>query len=141
MFIRPEQFKVFEEQAEAEFVEEVVEHLLDEYPDVDVRLPSQALKLEEISRPVLRKLVRCALARARGYGMSWESSLVSFVSLMFVVAPNFDEHPLVRRVLRDETSGPNARIDLLWEEVSDETWDAVELDYDPKAWNADPRKP
>jgi hypothetical protein len=83
-------------------------------------------------------MVRNGIARARRYGMNWESSLTAFVVLMFVAAPNFDEHPLIQRILRDDGAAPNERIDRLWEKTSEANWKTVEQDYDASAWSIKP---
>jgi hypothetical protein len=67
--------------------------------------------------------------------MTWESSLMAFVAIMFVAAPNFDQHPLIGRVLKDEAVAPDARINQLWERTTDQNWEAVAQNYDPSAWD------
>ena len=46
----------------------------------------------------------------------------------------FDEHPLVRRVLKDESIPAQARLDALWARTTEKNWDAVRTAYDPGAW-------
>jgi hypothetical protein len=70
----------------------------------------------------LEQRVHARLDRARSYGMTWEKTLASFVSLTFVVGEHFDEHPAVRRVLNDSSVPPNLRTDILVETLSDEEW-------------------
>ncbi|HEY0079790.1 MAG TPA: hypothetical protein VGB73_14340 [Pyrinomonadaceae bacterium] len=134
MIIRREQFEVFEPVAELAFIDEMVEQLLEEHADVEVELPEQMLSLEEIPEEMLRVMVLKGVNRARGYGIEEQSSIASFVSLMFVVAPNFDEHPLIRRILSDERHPSDSRIDLLWEQTSEDNWEAAEEMYNPHAW-------
>ncbi|MGH9760485.1 MAG: hypothetical protein ACREDR_37500, partial [Blastocatellia bacterium] len=100
--IRPEQVDAFQEVADAAFVRRVVEHLRERHPSAIVRISSGTVKVEQIQDDVIRKMVESGVARARGYGMTWESSIASFVVLMFLTAPNFDKHPLIERVLKDE---------------------------------------
>ena len=100
--IRREQFEVFQPVAEAAFVRRVVEHLRDNHADAVVQLPNEVILVKQIADERLRRLAKDAIARARGYGMDWESTVTAFVVLMFVAAPNFDEHPLIQRVLKDE---------------------------------------
>jgi hypothetical protein len=66
--------------------------------------------------------------------MKWKSSLKAFVVTMFVAAPNFDEHPIIQRILRDEKLEPEARLDALLERTSDQNWEAVEKNYSAGAW-------
>jgi hypothetical protein len=53
---------------------------------------------------------------------------------MFEIAPNFDEHPAIQRVLGDKLIPADKRFDLLFEIVPDEAWDGVEENYDADAW-------
>jgi len=79
-------------------------------------------------------MVQNGIDRARGHGLGWESSLAAFVVIMFVAAPNFDQHPLIKRVLQDDDAPPDARIERLWHRISNQNWRAVEAYYDPNAW-------
>jgi hypothetical protein len=137
MLIRSEHLATFQPQADEQFIDELVEHLLDEYDDVTVELPLETTGIDEVPREVLREMVGKGIERARRYGLTWESTLASFVSLMFVVAPNFDEHPLIQHALTTETIAPDERIELLWEGITDEHWDAAGNSYDPHAWGVD----
>src|SRR6185503_14510257 len=123
LIIRPEQFEVFQPVAEAAFLRRVVEHLREKHSNVVVQLPNEVLLIKQMSDERLDPLVRNGIARARKYGMDWESTVTAFVVLMFVAAPNFDAHPLVQRVLKDERVAPDSRIDQLWERRSEENWD------------------
>jgi hypothetical protein len=135
LIIRHEQFQVFQAGADAAFEERLAHHILKVHAGATVVLPGRELKVAEIPGALLREMVGKGLARARGYGMRYESSLAAFVSLMFAVAPNFDEHPLIRRVLEDESTPPDLRIEMLDEYVTDENWEAAAQSYDPGAWN------
>lgn len=137
MIIRPEQFEAFQRVADEAFAEQVVDHVLWEHAEELVQIGETTLEVAEISDVVLREMVREAIRRARSYGLRWESTLTAFVALMFVIAPNFDEHPLIQRVLRNDREPPDSRIDLLMAEISDESWDAAKENYDPHAWKVE----
>jgi predicted NAD-dependent protein-ADP-ribosyltransferase YbiA (DUF1768 family) len=137
LMIRPEQFEVFQPVAEAAFVRRVTEHLREHHAEAVVQLPNEVILVKQLSDERLRGLVEGAIERARGYGMDWESSVTAFVVLMFVAAPNFDKHPLIHRVLKDETAAANSRVDRLWERTSEENWEAVRKNYDAAAWGAE----
>ena len=122
--IREEQLRQFEPQADAALVARIVEHLHEEHADVTDTLPDD----------VLREMVEAGMARARGHGLTWESSLAAFVALMFEIAPNFDEHPRVRHYLDSSTVPPDERLNRLAASLSDEDWEAIERDYDAAAW-------
>lgn len=137
LIIRQEQIEAFQPVAEAAFVRRVVEHLRADHADAVVQLPNEVILVKQISDERLYGIVKHAITRARDYGITWESSLTAFVVLMFVAAPNFDKHPLIERVLRDERVEANSRVDQLWERTSEENWEAVRKNYDPAAWEPD----
>ncbi|MDQ3684472.1 MAG: hypothetical protein M3430_02560 [Acidobacteriota bacterium] len=122
--IRPEQIEVFQPQAEVAFIERLMAHLRQEHASVVGRLPDD----------VLKDMVESGLTRARQYGLTWESNLTAFVALMFEVAPNFDEHPLIQRILTDENVPPDDRIDVLIERTTEQNWEAAKEGYDADAW-------
>ena len=135
--IRREQFEVFQPVAEAAFVRRVAEHLRDSHADAVVQFPNEVVLVKQITDERLLGLAKDAITRARGYGLDWESAVTAFVVLMFVAAPNFDKHPLIQRVLKDERVDANSRIDQLWERTTEENWEAVRKNYDPTAWFTD----
>lgn len=132
--IRADQVAVFQPVAEAAFVRRVVEHLREHHAEVVVQLPNEVMLVKQISDERLSGLAGAGIGRARAYGMDWESAVTAFVVLMFVAAPNFDAHPLIGRILKDERVPANSRIDRLWERTSDENWEAARKNYDVAAW-------
>ncbi len=136
LIIRREQFAIFQPVAEAAFVRRLVSHLRDNHGDAVIQLPNEVILIRQIADERLYPLVEDGIARARDYGMDWESAVTAFVVMRFVAAPNFDAHPLIQRVLRDERVPANSRIDQLWERTSEENWEVVRNNYDPAAWAA-----
>jgi hypothetical protein len=132
--LRSEQLQVFQHVAEANFVNHITDHLTAKHAAVVVRLPHQTATIKELPTEVLRGLVRKGIARARTYGLTWESTVGSFVVVRFVAAPNFDKHPLIRRVLQDERVPADLRINQLWRRTTPKTWAKVHERYDPAAW-------
>jgi hypothetical protein len=132
--IRPEQYDAFQPVAEAAFVAEVVDHLRNTRPDEVVRLPGGQTTIAKLPDDILSDMVRGGIARAREYGITWRSTLLAFVKLMFVFAPNFDDHPLLKRVLLDNDTDPNGRLDKLMQNSTEENWEAVRREYDVTAW-------
>ena len=61
--------------------------------------------------------------------------MASFVVLMFIAAPNFDEQPSISYVLKNERIEPESKIDELWEWTTESDWELVERNYDPFAWS------
>ena len=138
--IRPEQLDAFQPQAKAAFINQLVDYLRREHADSTVQLPDRMSTVEEIPDETILEMVRNGIARARKYGISWESSIGAFVVLMFVTAPNFDEHPLIHRTLTDDSVEPNSRVDRMWERTTEENWEAVEQNYDANAWKLKPQE-
>ncbi|HEV2705334.1 MAG TPA: hypothetical protein VGV59_05390 [Pyrinomonadaceae bacterium] len=66
--------------------------------------------------------VRVAVARARGYGLKWESSLAIFVTATFVVGDDFDQYPPIRQILTDHSIPPDTRVYLLRERITEGEW-------------------
>ena len=136
LIIRREQFEIFQPIAEAAFVRRVTAHLRENHAEAVIQFPDEVILIRQISDDRLYPLVQNGIARARGYAMDWESAITAFVVLLFVAAPNFDAHPLIQRILRDERVPANSRIDQLWERTSEENWEVVRKHYDPAAWTA-----
>jgi hypothetical protein len=135
--MRPEQLQVIQHVAEASFVNRLADHLTAKHADAVVRLPRRTTTVKELPLEELKGLVRNGIGRARAYGLTWESSVGGFVAVAFVVAPNFDAHPLIRRVLKDERVPADLRIDQLWRRTTKKTWAKVRERYEPAAWSRD----
>jgi hypothetical protein len=138
--IRPEQLETFLPVAEASFERRVADYIREEHADEAVTLPAGEgevieNKVNGLDDETLLKMVRTGIARARSYGMTWESSITAFVVLMFVVAPNFDGHPLMTHILKDGSIEPDERIDRLCEQTTDSNWEAAKRDYNVAAWS------
>jgi hypothetical protein len=135
MIIRQTQIDAFQNQADAEFVKQIAEHLRADYPAAVVRLPTGPVAIEEIMQGTLHEMIRGGITRARGHGLTWESSIVPFVVLMFLTAPNFDEHLPIQSALRDSEVVEDAKLDLLLERTSNRDWVEVDERYEAATWN------
>lgn len=134
MIIRPEQMQAFAAVAEKAFVARVVEYLRQKHGAVGVHLPSGIATVGQIPQRTLQKMVENGIARARGYGMNYESALAAFIVILFEAAPNFDDHPLIQRILKDESVPPNSRIEELLSRATEQNWEAIKQHYNPDAW-------
>jgi hypothetical protein len=134
LMIRPEQYEAFQPVAEEAFVTEVVDYLKKSRPDEVLRLPWGETTIAELPDDIFSEMVRGGIARARAYGVTWRSTLLAFVMRMFVASPNFDDHPLLKRVLLDSDTEPNLRLDKLMRNSTKENWEAVKQAYDVDAW-------
>lgn len=132
--IRSEQIRPFEQDAENAFIERVMSFLRENHADEKVCFRGKKSLVAELPENDLRTMVENGVARARSYGLTWKSSLISFVVLMFSVAPNFDRHLFVWGTLRDDNIPAERRIDVIIEQMSDEDWRIIAEGYDEKAW-------
>ena len=87
----------------------------------------------------LRAMVAHGVERARGHGLTWESSIGRFVGLMFAIAPNFDQHVPVSAVLADDTLPPDERVPELFRLLTPEQWTGAVRRYDLSAWPVLPK--
>jgi len=140
LIIRPEQLEIFKPVADAQFAERVAAYLRRKQADTVVRLANGATLVSRLSDETLMKMVRLGIERARLYDFTWESSITSFILLMFKVAPNFDRHPLIARALKDARFAPDERIEKIWERVTARNWEAAREDYDASAWQLKPEE-
>ena len=133
--IRNEQSRPFQPQAEDAFVNRVMEYLRKNHHDTEVYLPeSKNIKVADLSDALLREMVSGGVNRARVYEINWASNLISFVVLMFIAAPNFDEAEKVKEVLLDEKIEVEKRIDKLLARLTDHDWEKIAKTYSAKAW-------
>jgi hypothetical protein len=122
--IRAEQMEVFQRRAEEAFVRRVVQHLRSEH----------AKAIERYDDGLLREIVQEGIGRARRHGLTWESSLTAFVALLFEVAPDFDRHPSIARILQDERIPANHRVRALVDRIGEEEWEEAAGLGDPDRW-------
>ncbi len=124
MKIREEQIDEFRRQSEEEFVENVASDLRENQPD----------KVADIDEQELRRRVRFGLEKAQKYGMTGQYPIAMFIELMFMVAPDFDEYPLVNSILKDNQIPPNDRVDRAVAEMNEQRWGNVKVRSD-HIWN------
>jgi hypothetical protein len=82
----------------------------------------------------LRRRVRHGIDKARGYGLTWESSLTIFVAHMLTINPKFDEQRAIHEVLVDPAIPGDERMEALLGLVEDEDWDEAEKQCDPEEY-------
>jgi hypothetical protein len=122
--IRDEQLRAFLPANDIQLVDFIAAHLKQQTPELVDPLPESDLRL----------MIHHGIVRARGHGLRRTEDLTAFVALMFEIAPNFDEQPAIRGVLRDATIPSNERMDRLFDRVPDGAWDEAERAYDPDSW-------
>ena len=137
--IRREQMEVMQALAEANFERRLADHLLANYPESLVKLPDgEEFLVSDLFEKKLGDLIRTGIAKAKGYGVTNESSLAAYVALMIDVAPNFDEHRLCEVLLNDQDREPNERVSELLSVLTEKNWDSIRNDYRRAAWIYEP---
>lgn len=110
--IRQTQLSALQSEADRRFELRVVVHLQEFHAREVAGLGSEQIK----------RRVREAAARARAYGMTWQSTITAFVAYTFVLAERFDDNPSIQKILADDGTEPNARIDRLLREMRHSHW-------------------
>ena len=132
--IRADQMSEIEQGTQEKFVQRIARHLLEDYPDAVVILPSQEkFTVDTLPKETRLELVRVAIARAREFKMVFESSIAAFTAIMFETAPNFYKHTLCQVILNDDLE-PDAQIDMLVSVLNEKTVKTIQERYDPLAW-------
>jgi len=80
--------------------------------------------------------VGAGLTRARAHGLSRRADLVTFITLQFVVAPRFDEHPDVAEILDDHSVARQERMDRVLERLGDGLGDAIAASPELAEWTS-----
>ncbi len=101
LVIRKKQIEALDRQSEKLFLDRMVDHLSEIFPEKCKELGSKAQ---------IRELARQGLERARGYGIDTEQDVALFVDIMFGIGPDFpdgEDMRWARSILENEgLSGP-----------------------------------
>lgn len=118
--IRQAQMDEFRKQSEQEFIEKVAQDIRENHAD----------KVADISEEELRRRVEFGLEKAQKYEMTGKYPIALFIELMFIVAPDFYEYPLIHFTLQDKRISPNKRIDQAVKEMNEQRWENVKVRSD-----------
>jgi hypothetical protein len=125
LVIRQKQIDALIKGTDEEFVEFLTGHVREEFPE----------KTAERDEETLRRMVEGGIRRAESHGFTTAEDITGFISIMFEIAPNFDEQPQIKAVLDDDKFAPEDRIERLWSPlVTDEAWEEAENNYHENAW-------
>jgi hypothetical protein len=124
--LRPEHVEALRRPADEALARELMEFIEQLRPAAVANLP----------KDVFMKRVLVGIDRARQYKFLRKSSVASFVTLMFDIAPNFDEQPGIQAVLTDPRYSPDLRMDMLIGRTRAEDWNEAESRADAKVWAA-----
>lgn len=105
--ISEEQMRVFQAEAERQFVERTIEHIQIHHAE----------RVEGLTAAETEERVRKALDRARSYGLSRRDTLTAFVAFTFEYGWGFDEREPAHSVLTDRSIAPDDRIETLVERL------------------------
>ena len=111
--LRKEHLAAFEAQVVALFAARVVAHVKAVWP----------AECGELGEQAVVEIVRGAIQRGAGLGLSTELDIVRFVDLAFILAKDFDTNPLAvwtRPILSDKATVPAARLDKLYQRMEEE---------------------
>jgi len=154
MIIRKEQLSVFQDAGDLHFIRRLMAALRENNGDALILIPPtgstakiqqrtegtmemspiKSMPLARVPEDTLFELVKGGIAKARKYGFEDEHSLSAFVATMVEIAPNFDNHPLIQQMLKDENIPQLDRMDRLLDDTLPLTWELVAEDYDVTAW-------
>lgn len=123
--------------------QEQIQNFIAQNDDDLVRLIRQIMReccpgrVENYSDKVLDGMIRLGLDKAKKYSFTKAETIAAYVTVMFEIAPNFDEQPPIKQVLEDNNYLADDRFFQLWRRVDDKVWLEAEQNYDPKMWFPD----
>ena len=125
LVIRQEQMDALIKGTDDEWVETLVRQTKEDDPEISKKYDDDAL----------RSMVRVGIKKAEHYGFTAADDQAAFVSIMFEVAPNFDDQDEIRAVLEESGLKPSYRLEKLFSSaVPEEVWDKAEENYKEEAW-------
>ena len=123
--------------------QEQIQHFIAENDDALVRLIRQIMReccpgrVENYSDKVLDGMIRLGLEKAKKHKFAKAETIAAYVTVMFEIAPNFDEQPTIKQVLEDDNYIEDDRFFQLWSRVDEKVWHDAEKGYDAKIWFPD----
>ena len=109
---------------EPELEELIYDHLAEENPEA----------FDGLSDQQVQSRIRAGIRRARSHRLDTDGAAVAFVSLMFLVAPDFDRHPGIRAALSNSALAADERIKALFSATTEDDW--AEAAANTAGWEA-----
>lgn len=128
--LRKEQLLACQNKIEEDLIYIVALHLKSHHPQL----------VEDLNDETLFSRVAFGLKKARSYQFENVRDMAAFVGLMFEVAPNFDQHPLIQGVLKDRTIPNTSKLMHLAQQMSETVWREAALLYAGPFWPQNYRK-
>lgn len=89
----------------------------------DYLCEEQAESVADIPDEEIRRRVALGIHRARSHGIEQPESITAFISLMFLVAPDFDQQPNIRKVLSDPATPAPQRLKQIFAKTKEADWE------------------
>jgi len=128
LVIRKEQYDSFLQTDKKRFVELILQHIIETMPD----------EIRGIPTYLVCDMIETAIKRARSHELNSDEQIMAYVSVMFEIAPNFDEEPTLQAILTDENLKPEKRWDKLFSDSDkiNKAWEQAAQPnfYDKNAW-------
>ena len=96
-----------------ELIDLIFDHLCEEQPEA----------IAELRDAEARRRISIGIERARAHDLMADGATTAFVTLMFLVAPNFDEQPNIRKALLDKSLAADERIQKIFSVTAEADWD------------------
>lgn len=126
LVIRQEQLDVFRRKRQEDLSTRICAGLRANRPDLIGGLTDGELKTR----------VAHGIRRACSHGLKKLYSIAMFVELMFLVAPNFDEYPVVASVFASSMEPPDDRVDHVIFCMTEPRWQEARRLANPAAWES-----
>ena len=117
--IRPEQWKIFAQEAESKFVSDVIAHF-------DRALPDQCA---EMGADAVRRAVIDGIERARSYYIETEYDIVRFIDFQFVLGFSFDRvNDWAHKILSNLRVPASMRLEMIDDYLDSSEHDVLEVE-------------
>lgn len=108
--------------------EDLLEHI------IDYLCEEQAEAVSELSDAEIRRRALLAMRRAERHELDQPEAVTAFASLMFLVAPDFDEQPNIARALAATEVPASLRLTQIFEKTTEADW--AEAAERSQGWNS-----
>ncbi len=117
MIIRSSQLEAFQAVEDRKFAQRLLKLLSDRLPE----------SLQQAAGDEGLEFVRRGIARARGHGFTWQSTIADFVGIMVQTGSDFDRHPAVAAILERTDLSEGQRMPALLREITQATWTEIRM--------------
>lgn len=124
--ISKEQIQYFIAKTDSDLASLIVQTILDANPE----------RVSIYDDKKLQEMVKIGIKRAESHGLELIEDIAAFVTIMFEVAPNFDEQEDIKNIFADTNFTASENLTNLWERTSDEAWEEAEQSYKADVWFA-----